>query len=107
MHRTVAKHSTYEQLHYFDTTSPYEDDNVLLCMNNATITIPDDNCEPVSISNTNDIRNITTAVPNDDECIIDYQSVQNGNTDDECVIVPLPNQSLNITKPTPKPIKVL
>ena len=45
MHRTVAKYSTHEQSHYFDTTSfepPDEDDNILLCMNNAIITITDD-----------------------------------------------------------------
>ena len=47
-HTTVAKCSTHEQLHYFDTTSfepPDEEDDILLCMNNAIITIPDDDWE--------------------------------------------------------------
>ena len=45
MHRTVDKHYTHEQLHYFDTNSiepPDEADNILLCMNNTIINIPDD-----------------------------------------------------------------
>ena len=41
----------------------------------------------------------------DDECIDDTPSTAN-KTDDECAIVPPPNQTSIMTKPTSKPIKV-
>ena len=106
-HSTVAKHSINEQLNYFDTTSfetPDEDANMLLCMNTAIITIPDDNWERVSASN-NTMR-ITPSITGGNVYDIVTPTVANGNTDDECVIIPPPDQSLNMTKSTPKPIKV-
>ena len=106
-HRVVAKYSTNEQLHYFDTTSfepPDEDANILLCMKNAIITIPDDNWEHVSISN-NTMSN-TPSITCDNACDIVTPTVANGNTDDKCAIIPPPDQILNMIKPTPKSIKV-
>ena len=68
---TVDKHSTHEQLHYFDTTSfepPDEDDNILLCMNNTISIIPDNDGKPLSTSN--NTMNITPAISYDDDCVI-------------------------------------
>ena len=85
-HKTVAKHSMYEQLHYFDTSSfepPDEDDNILLYIHNAIITIPDG-----------------------DDCVIVPPPDNNKNTDEECMIVPPPRTYPHKDKPMNKPNKV-
>ena len=49
-HRTVANHPIQDLLHYFDTVlfePPDEDDNILLCIKNAIITILYDDYEIV------------------------------------------------------------
>ena len=70
--RTVATHSTQDQLHYFDTAvfePPDEYDNILLCMDNAIITIPDDDCEVIPTSPLRNDNNAAITIP-DDKCVI-------------------------------------
>ena len=79
-------------MHYFDTVSfepPNEYNNILLCMNNAIITIPDDDCEIVP-----------NPFPSNNNNTIDTTH------DGECVIVPSPTGNITTSKHTSKHIKV-
>ena len=68
-------------------------------MNNAIITTPDDDDECV------DFPPPHKSEDTDDECVDDTSSTAN-ETDDEYDIVPPPDQTSIMTKPTSKPIKV-
>ena len=58
-------------------------------MDNAIITIPDDNCEVITTPPLKNDNNAAITIP-----------------DNECVIVQPPDESTNISKPTSNPIKV-
>ena len=67
-------------MHYFDTVSfepPDEDENILLCINNAIITIPDDVCEIIPNHFPSNSNN-TLATISDDECAIVPPPTENG-----------------------------
>ena len=67
-------------MHYFDTVSfepPDEDENILLCINNAIITISDNDCEIVPNPFLSNINN-TLATTSDDECVIVPPPTENG-----------------------------